>query len=266
MKEGVDVVVTNYRTPDCLELFLKSFNENPPSYPCDLWIASNDPRADDLRVIEGSRGHHVIHKNYGYGRTVNSTVLLGMRENIAIFNSNIQFTPGSLDICLDVLNDKPDRGIVGPRQISSDDRIVSAGFFGVPAKERGFHRQDSKEFQDIRDASHVSGSAFFVKRSVWQEILGALRKTPVWEDLYEEGLVTTPVPDGAFLPTSSAYEDMGCSFMARHLGYTCTYFGKIAVRHEWARPLKMMGASFVNKQRQSKEVFHRVMETAGIDH
>jgi hypothetical protein len=229
MRRGVDIVVLNHVSPNRLKQFLKSLYETGSSRPFDLWVASVEPRTDHSFVIEGSRGHHVIHRDHGIGSIVNSTVFLGFRENIVIFDANIELTPGCLDICLDILDSDPKIGVVGPRLVTSTGLVVSAGFFGDPPEERSGSSSDSSETRDIRDASHVSGYAYFIKRKVWWEAFSFMRNLNIWTKLRQENLIPVDVPDGAFLPTYRDYEALSCSLLVRKMDYRCVYFGSSEV-------------------------------------
>jgi hypothetical protein len=90
-------------------------------------------------------------------------------------------------------------------------------------RERGFHHPYSRTFQDVRDdAVTVSGSAYFVKRHVWDE----LTECPhfAWAEA-----------EGAFLPTRHYYEETWCSYHAISHGYRIVYYGLATMIHQWHR-------------------------------
>ncbi len=227
MKPGIDLIVVNYRCPEDLRSFLGSLRSHPPTVPWSLVIANVCPtREDGEAAREFELPYDYIHfsQNVGYARAVNLAAQFGDRETIALFNADTKLTQNVVNEAHFVLHCDESRACVGPRQIDSQNRITAGGFFETG--ERGFHQINNDEiYGDVRDdATTISGSAYFVKRSVWRE----LTECPLFKSLH-------PGAGGAFLPTPLYFEDEWCSWHARAHGYKVTYLGTSTMIHEWNR-------------------------------
>lgn len=254
MQSGIDIIVVSYRSPEDLRKFLASLIEWPPQVPWTITVVNVDPTEEDvLEVleaqlkIEGLRSLE-FSTNVGYARAVNRAALSGTHDTIAIFNADTKFTDNVATECHNVLQSNPKWAIVGPRQIDSQGRITHGGF--VPY-ERGFHGLDSPDYHDIRpDAATVSGAAFFVKRSVWQE----LTSCPLYQRFHAEG---------AFLPTQHYFEETWCCYHARAHDYNVVYYGPSVMIHEWHKASPRGGHADLQLT-NSKLLFKKACEAHGI--
>jgi hypothetical protein len=106
----------------------------------------------------------------------------------------------------------------------------------------------------VVEAVTVSGSAFFVKRSVWRE----LTYCPLFTDV---------VPDavGAMLPTPHYYEETWVSWHAWGHGYKVVYYGPVVVGHKWHRASPIGG--FADQvMAVSREMFRAACDHHGLSH
>jgi GT2 family glycosyltransferase len=81
-------------------------------------------------------------------------------------------------------------------------------------------------FSDIEEAVTVSGSAYFIRRSVWDELTNC--------SLYQNFSPS----NGAFLQTPLFYEETFCSYHVRQHGYKVLYNGQAKMIHEWHQSAK----------------------------
>lgn len=222
---SLDIVVVNYHTPEDLEHFLQSLNQYPPA--CDSSLTVIDVASEPYREgfeWEGGRGLKVgVIGNIGYARACNYAAANTCRNVLALFNADIELTEGALDECHDALLDSK-WGILGPRQVDHRNRIRHAGIFGTHAKpvHRGWQEMNRGQYTDVCEAVTVSGSAYFVKRSVWNE----LTQCSLYRDIAPGAL-------GAFLPTSHYYEETWCSYHAWAHGHRVIYYGPVTIVHKW---------------------------------
>lgn len=252
----VDVIAVNYRTPHDMMRFLDSVPEACGNLDYELYLANVDPTEDDLVVGSKYEMHHVIYDtNVGYARAVNSCSARSMSPYLAIFNVDVVLSPGSIQEAITVMEENQDWAILGPRQVNSAGKITHAGIFGPddsPA-HRGWMQRDDGQFSDIRDAYSVSGSAYFVRRVVWDE----LTLCPYFRAI-------APAAQGAFLPTQLFYEETYCSVHARKHGHRVMYYGPIQVIHEWHQSVRANGGDEWIKE--SQQVFRVACEIHGIEH
>lgn len=260
---GLDIVVVNYRTPDDLESWVNSFLKHEPTYPYDLWIANVEPRDWDQR--HGRFMHDLVpHATYvefptnvGYATAVNRCLEEGSRSVVLAMNADTRITPGVLDECYEKLLSRPDWGVLGPRSTDELLRITHAGIFGTHEQPqlRGWLQKDRGQFSELRDdAVSVSGSAYFCKRHVWQE----LTDCPIYQSVAEGA-------EGAFLPTTHYYEETACSYHAVAHGYKVVYDGEDHLVHIWHRA-SPVGGWAEQQMGASREFFRVFCDAHGIPH
>lgn len=259
---GIDVVVVNYRTPGDLKEFCDSYQEYKMK-DSRLFICNVDPLFEDEHVANDafmSPGPVTVEntsQNIGYARATNLMASYGTGDTIAIFNADTVLTRDLLHTCTAALHCESDYGIVGPRQYDERGRITSAGIFGtlVSPKHRGWMEHDTGQYNDWSDQCvTVSGSAYFIKRHVWQE----LTDCPLYQRVAPDAL-------GAFLPTEHYYEETWCSYHAQFHGYKVVYFGAVGMMHKWHRASTLGGVA-ERHMPKSQEYFRHACDEHGIPH
>lgn len=253
---GIDLIVINYRTPYDLGHFLQSVGKHPPDMPYTLTVGNVDPLEAD-RTAAGLNQYCEWDTNVGYAAAVNYCASLGDRETIGIFNADTRLTEGVVNDCHNALLSDESWAVIGPRQIDDKGRITHGGIFGTETHrtERGFHHHNIDQCADIRDdAMSVSGSAYFIKRHVWDELLAC----PTYQQ-------SNPEATGAFLPTRHYFEETWCSYHARAHGYKIVYYGAATMIHQWHRASPVGGPA----DRQvglARNLFRDACDAHGIDH
>jgi GT2 family glycosyltransferase len=266
---GVDVIVVNYRTPDDLVAFIHSFAAVQFEVPATLFVvnveptqADEDAANDALEDIVVPVGYAVCPNNIGYAKACNSaaaaiTSYHRPRRTLAFFNADTRLMPGVLDHCHWTLWQNEEYGIVGPKQVNEVDEITHAGIFGTNTRPslRGWKEKDKGQFDEIRDdAVSVSGSAYFIKRTVWDELL----ECPVFKEIAPEAL-------GAFLPTPHYYEETWCSYHAREHGWKVVYDGDVSMIHRWHQASPVGGLAEKKHMPQSRVMFRDACDRHGIE-
>lgn len=265
MSPEIDVIVVNYRTPNYLSHFVHSLLKHAPTHTWSFALANVSPTAEDvyaadhlMGLIPGSPAYHEWDENVGYATAVNRAARDGNGEVIAIFNSDTRLTECLLDRCYEALVANDSWAVLGPRQIDDQCRITAGGIFGTleHRQDRGFHhRNNDTLYGDIRDdAVSVAGSAYFIKRSVWEE----LTECPVYQ--------TFTHAEGAFLPTRHYYEETFCSYHAIAHGYRCVYFGPAVMIHQWHKSSSVGGRVEKVLLPDARALFRDACQAHGIPH
>jgi GT2 family glycosyltransferase len=263
--QGIDVVVVNYRTPNLVKDFVDSYLFQTSKVPSSLIVVDVDPTEDSYEEIKNIMSSYdfeyqfwPIDYNCGYSGACNFASTVSDREVIAFFNSDTRLFDDTLDICYDYLMANDDVAICGPLQVDSGGLVKHAGIFGTNSKPdwRGaWNSKSPSRFRDVRDdAVTVMGSAYFVKRAVWDE----LASDPDFVDMY-------PDVEGAFLPTPHYYEETWCSYFARHKGWKVAYVGTAMMIHDWHKssPLGSVEGEIMDR---SREMFRQACDRLGIEH
>jgi GT2 family glycosyltransferase len=261
---GVDLVVVNYRTPADLDRYLRALEQNPPSTPATLAIINVSPRPEDREVAHRERNlglesvWGVNHDdNVGYARACNQAGSQGTYRYLLLSNADVVFPAEAIDRCVKALEENPDWGVLGPRQVDESGRLTHGGIFGSMGapKHRAWRAHNHDTYADIRpDAVTVSGAAYFIRRSVWDELTVCPRYRQVAPDAL-----------GAFLPTPHYFEETFCSYHAQAHGHKVVYYGPVCILHSWHRASPVGGwaeAQFPN----SREIFRRACDAHGLEH
>lgn len=236
-KPGVDVIVVNYQTPTDLREFLGSYRDTVPSDGfAHLYVANVCPHDDDRRVPERFLIQRVIYElmmfnfadNIGYNRAVNRVGSRGVHEFIAVFNADVVLRPGALDQLVAALRDHPDWGVVGPRQVDDQGLLTAPGIFGTPQAPQWRCWKESGadgRYSDVRDdCVTVLGSAFVMRRSVWEQ----LTRCELYRDI-------APTALGPMLPCAHYYGETAAMYHAVAHAWKLGYLGTTTIVHKWHR-------------------------------
>ena len=252
MKELLSIVI-NYKTDELLRQFVDSYTQFVHNENRELVIG--DVAATLESTPPAGYSYYGWEGNIGYARAVNRFVsIYGYRfENIAIFNADTRFLDSNcVDSCINLLESDEKIAVVGPLQTNSSGQITHAGIFGTNTSpsHRAWKSSNLADVRDVRDAITVSGSAYFIKRSVWEE----LANDPLYKEIDPESV-------GAFINTDLYYEETWCSYFARHKGYRVMYNGEAHMIHEHD---SSPNSELSNSMKESREIFRKACDHLGI--
>lgn len=263
-ENGISVAVVNYRTPHDLKNFVDSYVFQESEVDSDLIVIDVDPTEESydeskeiLSKYDFQFQYWPIMHNCGYSGACNFASSMSNREVMGFFNADTKLFDDTLDLCHSALKNNSGWAALGPLQTDSSGRVTHAGIFGTNSKPslRGWRSKHPDQFRDVRDdAVSVSGSAYFVNKSIWDSLL----VNKEWQHLY-------PGIEGVFLPTPHYYEETWYSYFARHNGYKVAYYGEAMMIHEWhkASPVGSVERSVMS---ESRSMFRAACDAIGIDH
>ena len=254
---SIDLVVVNYKTYGLIDEFLKSWRKFKPTIDSRVILIDNDTKGSELYKLD-TRDVNVypFKENLGYAGGCNFGASLGDSEYIAFLNSDTRFVNDEcVDKCVQFLEDNSDVAVVGPLQYSSQGIVTHGGIFGThdKPKMRGFKSTNASKFKDIQDAVTVSGSAFFLRRSIWDE----MQECPVYRHNF-------PDHSGGFPPFPHFYEETLYCYHVHAHGYRCVYLGEAEMIHEWHKSSEVGSQTENYKIGQSK--FRLFCDDHGIRH
>lgn len=253
-----NIVVVNYKTPDLLEDFIRSAVKFAPSNRTTLTVVDICPERHIDPGVDCGLLYIPLKENVGYAQACNigAQGQDGNGEVILLANADTLLSDG-FEECIDQLMTHDDWGVLGPRQVNEHGLITAGGIFGTEQSigQRGWNDADMGQYSDVReDAKTVSGSLYFIKRTLWDE----LTQCPLYQEA-EPGAV------GAFLHTPHYYEETFCSYHARAHGKKCVYYGPVQMTHLWHRA--SVHGGWADQQFQpSLEMYRRACEIHGIEH
>lgn len=260
MIKNIDLVVVNYQTPGDLFDFCCSYEDHKPEIRSRLIIMNNDPTEADIAVasefVERGTVHRVVNgENIGYSGALNLAYRHFVNDAMAFFNADTQLTAGVVDSCCDLLQDER-VGVVGPGQVNRAGQVTHAGIFGTHDRpqHRGWKDRWKPEYEDVREAISVSGSAYFTTRKCMNDLF----YSRPYKELYPDVV-------GPFLPTPHYYEETWFSYHAWHLGYRVMYNGQARMLHEWHKA-SPHGGYAEQMMPQSRRMFREACDHLGIPH
>lgn len=257
----IDLCVINYNTKDKLERLVSSLTaEGYKDCLFNLLIADNgstDGSVDWLKESPPGFARTMLNENVGYSAACNQLAYHGSGDIIGLLNADVWFNEDDILAIQKSFDDNPSQAIMGPKQRDEAGYITHAGIFGpnTAPKHRGWKQYDPEDklFRDRQQACTVSGSAYFVRRSVWEEMTN-----------HSDYQKVAPGATGAFLPTPHYYEETWCSYFARHLGYEVWYDGTISIGHSWHASSKI-GGHADGYFKMSQKIFRQACDTLGIE-
>lgn len=281
---SVDLCVINYNTKDKLQRFLETLHSDyNPDHPkaWNLFVADNgseDGSADWLQAHFEPYHLKAAHfkDNVGYAAAANDLAAEGHGDVIGILNADVWMTTNDVRSIAKSFED-PEVAILGPKQRDEQGRITHAGIIGTNTapKHRGWRELDPDDvaYRDKIECVTVSGSAYFVRRSVWEELTTNKQYNEMLAKFRASGLITDrPINDywrgfqpGAFLPTRHYYEETWVSYFARHLGHKVFYDGRISIGHSWHASSEV-GGHADRLFAESKNIFVQACDYFGILH
>lgn len=264
----IDLCVVNYNTRNLLERLLDSvhFDLNEGSNVWNLYIADNGSSDNSLEWLHGVDGQYKINsifmnENIGYSAACNQLARESSSEIIGLLNSDVWFTSNDIKKIDDIFQSNKDIHILGPKQRDENGYITHAGIVGTNTnpKHRGWKEHDPNDvlYRDMIECVTISGSAYFIRREVWD----ALATNKRYLEMF-------PTATGAFLPTPHYYEETWCSYFARYLGYNVIYDGTVSIGHSWhaSSPKPGEGISEADKMFPiSREIFRKACDYIGIE-
>lgn len=199
----IDLCVVSYNTLPLLQRLVNTLHVGDHQDAYRLYIADNGSTDGSVGWLKDnfdlSFGTIHFNENVGYAAACNQLAALGNSEFIGLLNADVWLDSEDVAVIEQCFHET-DADILGPKQRDEQGIVRHAGIFGTNTapKHRGWRVRDPHDhfFRDRLEAVTVSGSAYFVRRSVWD----ALTECPV----YRSQEVTSSAV-GAFLPTPHYY-------------------------------------------------------------
>jgi glycosyltransferase involved in cell wall biosynthesis len=208
--------------------------------------------------FDDSFGTIEFNENIGYAAAANQLAAKGTSEIIGILNADVWLTYNDVRKIQDAFNADASISILGPKQRNEDGCITHAGIEGTNTKcrPRAWKIWDPQDeyFRTQEDMVSVSGSAYFIRRNVWN----ILTKCPIYREMH-------PHAEGAFLPTPHYYEETWCSYHARAHGFRVVYDGSISIGHSWHASHELHSPQD-DLFPISQKMFREICEHHGIEH
>lgn len=271
----IDLCVVNYNTPRQLNRLLNTLGrEKTDSW--SVYLADNKCDDTSFEVMLSVANSFPVAKavgneNIGYAAACNQLASFGDGDIIGLLNSDVWLSTSDVISIQKTFDEHPEIAILGPKQRDERGLITFAGIGGTNTapRHRGWHEPDPEDikYRDLCPMVTVSGSAYFIRRSVWDDLTNDPDYRSVVSTLVANKWVEQErtEPLGAFLPTRHYYEETFCSYFARHKGYNVFYDGRISIGHSWHASHER-GSEADQLWSESQFLFRFACDTLGIDH
>jgi GT2 family glycosyltransferase/SAM-dependent methyltransferase/glycosyltransferase involved in cell wall biosynthesis len=215
-KPLVSTIISTYGQVDVTLACLKSIADHPPRCPIEVLVvddAYSGPQ--DVGVLGEVEGVRLSRNatNLGFLRSCNQAARSAKGRYIHMLNNDTELRPGSIDALVELLEARPEAGIVGSKLMFPDGRLQEAGgIIWDDASGWNYGRgQDASrpEFNYVREVDYCSGASLMIRRTAF-EALGGF--------------------DEAFAP--AYYEDADLAFRVRAKGMKVLYEPRSLVIHQ----------------------------------
>lgn len=261
----VDLLVVTYNTKDLLERLLNCLHNDYEENVWKLYIADNNSEDDTQNwLLENTHKFKIeeiaFNENIGYSAAINDLASKSSSDLLCAVNADTWFSTRHVKQVIDSFQQTPNMGVCGVKQMDESNKIRHGGIFWdkkANPVHRGWNQWDplDQEYKDKVKCWTVSGSIYYVKRSVWNE----LHQCPIFKNMY-------PQAKGAFLPTPHFFEETYCSQHTLAHGYEVWYDGIVETAgHTWHASTEVGEASkkwFMT----SRDIYIQACEAHGIDH
>lgn len=213
------VLVVNWSTPGDMVKLARSYMEYE-TLRVPWFVHQNEhPNVDpdvllrDLRAVLDVPVELSRSPNLGHGFGINRAAGAADAGFYFLLNPDCVFTGPVMGELIDFLGLRGERFAVGPKQMNSRRQITAGGFVGPmeDPKLRYWKVSDvaNRVARDVVEGVPlVSGSAMMVKADAFHEL-------------------------GGMLETKHYYSETWLCYHANIHGYTCTYYGRAWMIHEW---------------------------------
>lgn len=230
---AVDLLAVNHNVLPKLTRFLETLNSDYEDGVWNLYVADNGSTDGSVEFLKDNQDKYrikqlVLNKNIGYSLACNDLSARSSSEFLCLLNTDTWFTTAQVKAVEESFELSPHVGVIGPKQMDENKVIRHGGIFDTGNSNmahRGWSKTDPSDvmLKDRLECQTVSGSIYFVRRKVWDE----MTRCPVFQEMF-------PGCPGAFLPTPHFFEETFFSRHAAHHGYKIVYDGRMpAFGHSW---------------------------------
>jgi GT2 family glycosyltransferase/glycosyltransferase involved in cell wall biosynthesis len=211
----VSVIISTYGQVGLTLACLNSIAEHAPRCSIEVLLVDDAyPEPEDLSELREVSGLDFSRNptNLGYLKSCNRAVLRAKGRYIYLLNNDTELQPRSIDAMVDLLEARPEAGMVGSKLIFPDGRLQEAGcILWTDASGWNYGRNDDPsrpEYNYVRDVDYCSGASIMVRRELFKSLGGF---------------------DEKFAP--AFYEDTDLAFRIRQEGMRVVYQPRSVIIH-----------------------------------
>lgn len=178
-KPVVSFIIPTYGQVDITLFCLKSIAEHRPSCAFEVIVIDDAYNgAEDIDRLKQVRGITFIRndRNLGFLLTCNFAATLAKGHYIYFLNNDTEICPGTVDTLVEILESRPDVGMVGSKLLYPDGTLQEAGaILWSDASGWNFGRGGDPakpEFNYLRQVDYCSGASVMIVRELFKSLGG----------------------------------------------------------------------------------------------
>ena len=186
----LSIAIVNWNTREMLLDALASIYDAPPSFPFEVIVVDN-ASSDRSAAAVAERFPQVVlianTDNTGYAEGNNQAIKSAKSTYILLLNPDVLLPPGGLERVVAVMEQHPDAGALGVRQVHPDGRLQRSvrgfpsplsvlwellGFSRLFAGSRlfGAYRMTWFDYQQVAEVDQPMGTFLLIRRAVVEQI------------------------------------------------------------------------------------------------
>lgn len=261
----IDLLVVNHNTKGKLQRLLDTLSRGWDGF--ELFVADNgstDGSRDLLKTLP--RDQVWFNGNIGYARAINEMALRSSSRYLMALNADTWLDGDDVESLVSFMDDTPCAAVCGPKQVDEQSRITHAGITGSYEKPklRGWRKRDARDelYKEIEPCVSVSGSAYTMRRSVWDELAAC----PVYRQFHSIHLGAPPA--GAWPAFNHFYEEtLYSSHLHGHPELGKVYYnGEVTIGHSWHASSKVGSKWTQDGRREGQRMFRAFCDMHGLPH
>lgn len=240
----VSIVIVNWNTKELLRACLDSIRRHPPASKFEVIVVDNHSKDGSAEMVRTEFPDAILvalPTNTGYARGNNHGFEQARGEYILTLNPDTEFVDTSLDTAIRIMDENPQFGVLGAKQLGVDGRIQRSvrgfptvvGIFGdvtkigklFPRSVFGSYRLPGFDYGKHQDAPQPMGTFLLFRREAIKSIGDP--KAPFDEEF--------PI----------FFNEVDLLYRLRKKGWPCLYSPEVRILHHGGESTKLVRKNMI---------------------